>query len=142
LTDNEKTVTVDHVAGVPVRHPMIVAAGRHYGLQVHTWVRFDPESKGGSEATVRIAKADLVPTKANLLSGYNSFAELADACEQFCGNVNGRVHRETNRVARRVVGSLTPPPSPPNHNGLAPDQQATSMRGGVRRNGLDRWEEI
>jgi hypothetical protein len=98
LTDNEKTVTVDHVAGVPVRHPMIVAAGRHYGIQVHTCVRFDPESKGGSEATVRIAKADLVPTKANLLSGYNAFAELAEACEQFCENVNGRVHRETNRV--------------------------------------------
>ena len=72
LTDNEKTVTVEHVAGVPVRHPMIVAAGRHYGLTVHTCVPFDPESKGGSEATVRIAKADLVPTKANLLTGYNS----------------------------------------------------------------------
>jgi len=69
LTDNEKTVTVEHVAGVPVRHPMIVAASRHYGLTVHTCVPFDPESKGGSEATVRIAKADLVPTKANLLSG-------------------------------------------------------------------------
>jgi hypothetical protein len=38
LTDNEKTVTVEHVAGIPVRHPMIVAAGRHYGLQVHTCV--------------------------------------------------------------------------------------------------------
>jgi hypothetical protein len=46
LTDNEKTVTVDHVAGVPVRHPMIVSAGRHYGIQVHTCVPFDPESKG------------------------------------------------------------------------------------------------
>ncbi|MGH8883110.1 MAG: IS21 family transposase, partial [Stackebrandtia sp.] len=79
LTDNEKTVTVEHVAGIAVRHPMIVAAGRHYGVQVHTCVPFDPESKGGSEATVRIAKADLVPTKANLLSGYNSFAELAEA---------------------------------------------------------------
>lgn len=32
LTDNEKTVTVDHVAGVPVRHPEIVAVGRHYPL--------------------------------------------------------------------------------------------------------------
>jgi transposase len=98
LTDNEKTVTVEHVAGVAVRHPMIVAAGRHYGLQVHTCVPFDPESKGGSEATVRIAKADLVPTKANLLTGYNSFAELAHACEAFCETVNGRIHRETNRV--------------------------------------------
>jgi transposase len=98
LTDNEKTVTVEHVAGVAVRHPAIVAAGRHYGLQVHTCVPFDPESKGGSEATVRIAKADLVPTEANLLTGYDSFADLAAACEAFCATVNGRVHRETGRV--------------------------------------------
>jgi transposase len=103
LTDNEKTVTVDHVAGVAVRHPMIVAAGRHYGIQVHTCVRFDPESKGGSEATVRIAKADLVPTKANLHSGYNSFAELAEACEAFCEKVNGRVHRETARIPAQAL---------------------------------------
>jgi len=103
LTDNEKTVTVEHVAGVPVRHPMIVSAGRHYGLTVHTCVPFDPESKGGSEATVRIAKADLVPTKANLLTGYNSFAELAEACEAFCVKVNGRVHRETARVPAEAL---------------------------------------
>ena len=31
LTDNEKTVTVEHVAGVPVRHPEIVAVGRRCG---------------------------------------------------------------------------------------------------------------
>jgi len=34
-------------------------------------VPFDPESKG-SEATVRIAKADLVPTEANLRTEYDS----------------------------------------------------------------------
>ena len=28
LTDNEKTVTVEHIARVPVRHPDVVAAGR------------------------------------------------------------------------------------------------------------------
>lgn len=98
LTDNEKTVTVEHVAGVPVRHPAVVAAGRHYGVQVHTCVPFDPESKGGSEATVRIAKADLVPTDANLLDGYDSFADLAEACAAFGDHVNGRVHRETGRI--------------------------------------------
>ncbi len=114
LTDNEKTVTVEHVAGVPVRHPMIVAAGRHYGLTVHTCVPFDPESKGGSEATVRIAKADLVPTKANLRTGYNSFAELAEACEAFCEKVNNRVHRETNRSPRRgAAGRAEPAASDP-----------------------------
>ena len=103
LTDNEKTVTVEHVAGVPVRHPLVVAAGRHYGLTVHTCVPFDPESKGGSEATVRIAKADLVPTSANLRSGYNSFAELVEACEAFMVKVNGRVHRETARIPGQAL---------------------------------------
>jgi transposase len=98
LTDNEKTVTVEHVAGVPVRHPEIVAVGRHYGMTVHTCVPYDPESKGGSESTVKIAKADLVPAEANLLEGYGSFAGLARACEEFCGVVNGRVHRETCAV--------------------------------------------
>ena len=67
LTDNEKTVTIDHVAGIAVRHPTIVAVGDHYGVTIATCVPDDPESKGGSEATVRIAKADLVPTDANLL---------------------------------------------------------------------------
>ena len=67
LTDNEKTVTTDHVARIAVRNPEMVKAGRHYGLTVATCVVADPESKGGSEATVRIAEADLVPTDANLL---------------------------------------------------------------------------
>ena len=45
LTDNARTVTMDHVAGVPVRHPEMVALGRHYGCKVETCVPFDPESK-------------------------------------------------------------------------------------------------
>ncbi|MDN5896933.1 MAG: IS21 family transposase, partial [Nocardioides sp.] len=98
LTDNPKTVTIDHVAGVPVRHPEVVEVGRHYGTQVHTCVPYDPESKGGSESSVRIAKADLVPTEANLLPEYGSFAELEEACDAFMGKVNSRVHRETCRV--------------------------------------------
>ena len=103
LTDNEKTVTVEHVAGVPVRHPEIVAVGRYYGMTVHTCVPYDPESKGGPEATVKIAKADLVPAEANLREGYASFAGLAQACREFCEVVNGRMHRETCAVpARRL----------------------------------------
>jgi hypothetical protein len=38
----------------------------HYGVMIATCVPADPQSKGGSEATVRIAKADLVPTDYNL----------------------------------------------------------------------------
>ena len=103
LTDNEKTVTVDVVAGVRVRHPDIVASCRHYGLTVHACVPYDPQSKGGSEATVRISKADLVPTTANLLPDYASFAELAAACEAFCEEVNNRVHRETMRIPAHAL---------------------------------------
>jgi transposase len=98
LTDNPKTVTIDRVAGVPVRHPDIVAAGRHYGCKAETCEPFDPESKGGAEHTVKIAKADLVPTTANLLPVYSSFVELADACSQWCARINARPHRETGAV--------------------------------------------
>jgi len=97
LTDNERTVTIERVAGIGVRHPEIVAAGRHYGMEVNACVPFDPESKGGSESTVKIAKADLVPTEANLLGAYRRFGDLAAACVAFCAEVNGRVHRETGR---------------------------------------------
>lgn len=97
LTDNERTVTMDHVAGIPVRHPQMVAIGGHYGVTVATCVPADPESKGGSEATVRVAKADLVPTSANLRDGYGSWAELVDACQEFMTMVNGRDHRVTRR---------------------------------------------
>jgi hypothetical protein len=44
---------------------------------------------------VKIAKADLVPTTANLAPSYASFTELADACLEWCERVNARVHRET-----------------------------------------------
>jgi hypothetical protein len=73
----------------------VVAAGRHYGATVHSCEPFDPESKGGVEATVKIAKADLVPTDANLRGAYTSFAELVAACQQWCDRVNARTHRET-----------------------------------------------
>jgi transposase len=97
LTDNEKTVTVEHIARVPIRHPDVVAAGRHYGMTIRTCVPADPQSKGGSEATVRVAKADLVPTDANLLEQYATFAGLEVACAAFSAEVNARPHRATGR---------------------------------------------
>ena len=103
LTDNAKTVSVEHVAGVAVRHPQIVQVARHYGTQVHTCVPYDPESKGGTESTVRLAKADVVPTEANLREAYASFAELEAACEVFCTKVNTRRHRESARVPAEAL---------------------------------------
>ena len=95
LTDNEKTVSVDHVCGIAVRNPQIVDVARHYGLTIATCVPADPQSKGGSEATVRVAKADLVPTDHNLRPAYASFGELEAACEGFMADVNTRPHRST-----------------------------------------------
>ncbi len=103
LTDNERTVTIDHVAGVAVRHPEMVAIGGHYGITVATCVPADPESKGGSEATVRVAKADLVPTDANLRGGYVSWAELVEACETWTAGINGREHRATRRAPAEML---------------------------------------
>jgi hypothetical protein len=103
LTDNERVVTVDRVAGLAVRHPVMVAAGRHYGLVIETCVPYDPQSKGGSESTVKIAKADLVPTAANLLGDYPSFAALAGACEAFGAAVNARPHAETRRAPAEML---------------------------------------
>jgi hypothetical protein len=117
LTDNEKTVTVEHVAGIPVRNAAAVEFGKHYGLTVATCVPYDPASKGGSESTVKIAKADLVPTDANLLGEYASFAELEAACEAFCAQVNARPHRITRRAPAEMLAEertrLHPVPAVP-----------------------------
>jgi transposase len=117
LTDNEKTVTIEHVAGIAVRNPQMVAFARHYGVTVHTCEPADPASKGGSESTVKLAKADLVPKDTNLLEAYGSFAELEAACEAFCEEVNTRVHRVTRRIPVEMLaeerGRLHPVPEHP-----------------------------
>jgi hypothetical protein len=84
--------------GSPVRNPGAVVFARHYGLTIATCLPADPQTKGGSEASVRIAKAGLVPAAANLLAEYSSFAALEAACAAFCSQVNGRPHRATRRV--------------------------------------------
>jgi transposase len=98
LTDNEKTVSIDQVCGIAVRNPQIVSVARYYGLTIATCVPADPQSKGGSEATVKIAKADIVPTDHNLRAAYASFGELEAACEAFCERVNTREHRVTRQA--------------------------------------------
>lgn len=103
LTDNEKTVTVEHVAGIAVRNPQMLAFARHYSVTVHTCEPADPASKGGSESTVKLAKADLVPKDTNLLPEYGSFAELEAACAAFCGQVNARTHRVTRRAPAEML---------------------------------------
>ncbi|MBA3232099.1 MAG: IS21 family transposase [Acidobacteria bacterium] len=131
LTDNEKTVTITHVAGLPVRNQQMVEAARHYGITVATCVPADPESKGGSEATVRIAKADLVPTEANLRPGYEGFAELKEACQSWCEEVNERPHRQTRKPPAMLLAQEKARLHP------VPDTPFTAAFGQTRRVGWD-----
>jgi len=117
LTDNEKSVTSDHVARIPVRNQQVVAFGRHYAVTVHTCVPRDPASKGGVENAVKLAKADIVPTETNLAGQYESFVELEAACSAFMAKVNHRVHSTTKRVPADMltveVQQLHPVPETP-----------------------------
>lgn len=97
LTDNEKTVTVSHIAGVPVRNQQTVDFARHYGITVLTCQPADPATKGGSESSVKVAKADIVPKQTNLRPEYASFAEVEAACDAFMDHINNREHRVTHR---------------------------------------------
>ena len=103
LTDNERTVKIDHVAGIAVRHPEMVAASGHYGITVATCVPADPESKGGSEATVQVAKADLVPTATSPVD------EVAS------GFVVGRVAALVASAEPGELGSFPASGLPPGH---------------------------
>jgi len=104
LTDNEKTVTVEHVCGIAVRNPTVVEVSRHYGLTIATCEPGDPQTKGGSEATVRIAQADLVPTRHNLREQYEDWAALERACLEFMADVNTRPHRATREPPLTLLG--------------------------------------
>lgn len=97
LTDNEKTVTECHIAGIALRNQAMLSACHYYGVTIATCVPYDPESKGGSESSVKLAKADIVPTEANLAAAYLSFAELEEACEDTMARFNERVHSLTRQ---------------------------------------------
>ncbi len=108
LTDNEKTVTDRHIAGIAVRNRTAVDVSRYYTLSLVTCVPFDPESKGGSESSVKVAKADLVPTEYNLLPEYRSFAELEAACANVAAELNARAHAVTRRPPLEALAEERP----------------------------------
>jgi transposase len=103
LTDNERTVTDRHIAGIAVRNRTAVDVSRYYGVTIATCVPYDPESKGGSESTVKLAKADLVPTEYNLRDEYRTFAQLEGACTETGDRLNARVHAVTRRVPNELL---------------------------------------
>jgi hypothetical protein len=117
----------------------MVDLGRHYGCVVHSCEPFDPESKGGVEATVKIAKADLVPTHTNLRAAYESFTELEVACAAWGEQVNGRRHRETHRPPAEMLAEERA------RLHVLPDEPYVLALGGERLVGEDRtirWGDV
>lgn len=117
LTDNQRVVTPGRIASLPIKHQAVVRFARHYGTTIELCEPFDPQSKGGSERTVALAKADIVPTAHNLLPDYRSWSHLADACDEFTRQVNSRPHRSTGEapiemLARERDSLLTLPARP------------------------------
>ena len=92
LFDNPKTVTVGFVAGAAVLNPQLVRLASHYRFNPATAAPHDPEAKGKVEALVKFAKANLPP------EGFSSLVEANRWAEQWCIEVNGQVHAETQAV--------------------------------------------
>ena len=59
----DKAVPSAHAAGLPLPCRELVAASHCYGVTVATCLPTDPETKGDSEATVRVAKATGCPRR-------------------------------------------------------------------------------
>jgi len=80
---------------------------------------------------VKLAKAGLVPTAANLLGEYGSFAELEAACAAFCEQVNARPHRATRRASAEMLAEeraqLHPVPAVPFTAALGVTRRADAM---------------
>lgn len=64
------------VLPVPVRNQQTLDFARHYGVTVLICQPADPASKGGVEASVKLAKADILPKDINLRADYASLGEL------------------------------------------------------------------
>jgi hypothetical protein len=89
LTDNERTVIVEHVTGIPIRDRAAVEFGR--ALWADPWrpACLDSSVEGRSESTG---------------PEYGSFAQLEAACRVFCEQANGRPHRSTRSVLADLLG--------------------------------------
>jgi hypothetical protein len=85
---------------------------------------------------VKIAKADLVPTAANLLAEHGSFAEMEVACSAFCDLVNADPHRVTRRMPADMLADgrarLRPVPAGPFTTALGVTAEGRAVAGDVR----------
>lgn len=107
LTDNEKTVTTGHIAGVPVRNRAAVTFGRYYGISVLTCEPADPACRGGPAPPA--APATLPSTTRISASTATRFPVITG-----CGPAPSVNRPSWCWVPVRRYGSKKPPPSAPN----------------------------
>jgi hypothetical protein len=94
LTDNEKTVTVEHIAGMAVRNPQMVAFARHYGAVTRV-------AEGGSALDPQVVAALL-----NRKTPHDSLAQLTEREHEV---LRLMAQGMTNTgIAKRLVLSLNP----------------------------------
>ena len=98
LTDNAKTAAVSHIAGVAVINSKMVSFASAYGFSIQTCVVYDPASKGGVEAAVRVAKEDLCPRDTNFRANHQTTADLIAACDDYTAQINSRVHSGSGEI--------------------------------------------
>jgi hypothetical protein len=103
LTNNDRTVADRHIAGIAVRNRAVVDPGRYYGVTIATCVPYDPESKGGPEAAVRVAKADLCQRATTWSRTIGVSARFMRACMALRRELNSRPHSVTRRVPAEMV---------------------------------------
>lgn len=97
-TDNAKTAAVNHIAGVAAINPKMVSFASAYGFSIHTCVVYDPASKGGVEAAVRVAKDDLCLRATNFRDRYNDVADLISAFETYTSQINSKMHSSSGEI--------------------------------------------
>ena len=76
----------------------MVSFASAYGFSIQTCVVYDPASKGGVEAAVRVAKEDLCPRDTNFRANYPAVADLISACDDYTALVNSRVHSGSGEI--------------------------------------------
>lgn len=104
LTDNAKTATQRHIAGVALINAQMARFGSHYGFSLRTCVPYDPASKGGVERSVRLAKEHLCPKESNLISEYDTHDNLDAAIRSFDAHINQQVHTASGKIPALELG--------------------------------------
>ena len=104
LTDNEKTVSVDHVCGIAVRNPQIVSVARHYGRDDRRRA-CPPTRRARAGRRRRCGSRRPTWSRPITTSGppMRSSAELEAACEQWMA-------RREHAAAPRHDGAAGDPP--------------------------------